>query len=90
MRNQVIALLNLESIPEEMPEALQDTIPNLLEEVLAYAVEQQLIEDIFDEKEIFAANIMNCFVARPSEIQAAFYKKNMKHLRKQQPIIFTT
>ncbi|MFD1452210.1 UDP-glucose--hexose-1-phosphate uridylyltransferase [Oceanobacillus sojae] len=75
VRNQVIALLNLESIPEEMPVALQDTIPNLLEEVLAYAVEQQLIEDIFDEKEIFAANIMNCFVARPSEIQAAFYKK---------------
>src|SRR5699024_7170462 len=31
--------------------------------------------DIFDAKEILTANIMNCFVARPSVVNKTFYKK---------------
>jgi len=74
-RNQVLALLQIEAYPEPLPEAMDDTIPNLLEKIIAYAVEQDVIEDIFDAKEILTANIMNCFVARPSVVNKTFYEK---------------
>src|SRR5699024_8439903 len=74
-RNQVLALLQIEAYPEPLPEATDDTIPNLLDKIIAYAVEQEVIADIFDAKEILTANIMNCFVARPSVVNKTFYKK---------------
>lgn len=74
-RNQVMHLLGLESFPEEMLEAAEDTIPNLLEDLVAYAVEQGVILDMLDDKEMLSANIMNCFVARPSAIDVAFNEK---------------
>ncbi|GKW47033.1 UDP-glucose--hexose-1-phosphate uridylyltransferase [Planococcus sp. NCCP-2050] len=74
-RNQVMHLLGLESFPEETIEAAEDTIPNLLEDLVAYAVEQGVILDMLDDKEMLSANIMNCFVARPSAINAAFNEK---------------
>ncbi|TWT05383.1 UDP-glucose--hexose-1-phosphate uridylyltransferase [Planococcus sp. CPCC 101016] len=75
VRNQVMHLLQLESFPEEPIEAAVDTIPNLLENMIAYAIEQGVILDIFDDKEMLSANIMNCFVARPSVINAQFIEK---------------
>ncbi|MDQ0428608.1 UDPglucose--hexose-1-phosphate uridylyltransferase [Planomicrobium stackebrandtii] len=75
VRNQVMNLLGLESFPENAVEPADDTIPNLLENLIAYAIEQGVIMDIFDDKEILSANIMNCFVARPSVINAAFNEK---------------
>lgn len=75
VRNQVMNLLGLESFPEERIEPADDTIPNLLENLVAHAVEQGVILDIFDDKEILSATIMNCFVARPSAINAAFNEK---------------
>lgn len=75
VRNQVMNLLGLESFPEEPISPAVDTIPNLLEHLIAYAVEQGVILDIFDDKEILSANIMNCFVARPSVINATFNEK---------------
>lgn len=74
-RNQVLAQLQLEAYPESLPQATVDTIPNLLERMISYAVEHKVIEDVLDEKEILAANIMNCFVARPSVINNTFYEK---------------
>lgn len=74
-RNQVMHLLGLESFPEETIEAAEDTIPNLLEDLVAYAVEQGVILDMLDDKEMLSANIMNCFVARPSAINAVFNEK---------------
>jgi len=74
-RNQVMHLIGLESYPDERIEPTSDTIPNLLEHLIAYAVEQGVIADVFDDKEILSANIMNCFVARPSVINALFYEK---------------
>lgn len=73
-RNQVLALLQVEEYQE--PE-IQDSIPeipDLLELIVKYAVEQGIIEDIFDVKDIFSTNIMNCFIARPSSINAQFYE----------------
>ncbi|WP_391209612.1 UDP-glucose--hexose-1-phosphate uridylyltransferase [Psychrobacillus sp. L4] len=75
VRNQVLALLKLESIPETTLFPTDDSIPNLLEKITAYALEKKLIDDKFDEKEIFSAKMMNCFIARPSVINEVFQKK---------------
>ncbi|PSL40093.1 UTP-hexose-1-phosphate uridylyltransferase [Planomicrobium soli] len=83
-RNQVMNLLGLESFPEEAIEAAHDSIPNLLENIIAYAIENGIIEDVLDDKEILSANIMNCFVARPSAINSAFWQKY-----KESPIVAT-
>ncbi|ANU11901.1 galactose-1-phosphate uridylyltransferase [Planococcus antarcticus DSM 14505] len=78
VRNQVMNLLGLESFPETAIEPANDTIPNLLEHLIAYAIEQGVIQNIFDDKEILSATIMNCFVARPSVINALFNEKYME------------
>ncbi|WP_434401712.1 UDP-glucose--hexose-1-phosphate uridylyltransferase [Planococcus sp. 11815] len=74
-RNQAMHLLQLDAFPEEAVEPTDDTIPNLLEALNDYAVENGVIEDLLDDKEMLSANIMNCFVARPSAINAAFNEK---------------
>ncbi|WP_077706332.1 UDP-glucose--hexose-1-phosphate uridylyltransferase [Virgibacillus dokdonensis] len=78
-RNQIMALLKLESyhIPCNQDEQLtvNETIPDLLEQLIAWAVEAQIIENVFDDKEILTANIMNCFLDKPSTIHDTFYKK---------------
>jgi len=75
VRNQVLGLLKLETFPEAVTNAADDTIPNLLEQIIDYAIEENVIEDIFDDKEILSAQIMNCFVARPSVINQTFNEK---------------
>ncbi|MBY7142879.1 UDP-glucose--hexose-1-phosphate uridylyltransferase [Virgibacillus sp. NKC19-3] len=75
VRNQVMRLLHLESFPENVTNITKDSIPNILERIIAYAVENDVIENVFDDKEILAATIMNCFIARPSVINKTFYKK---------------
>lgn len=76
IRNQVMSLIGLEVFPDEEIQPVNDTIPNLVEKITAYAVEQGVIENVFDEKEIIAANIMNCFVPMPSIVNKIF---NMKY-----------
>lgn len=74
-RNQVLALLALDSFPENNKVASTDSTPNLLEKIIDYAAENNVIENVFDDKEILAANIMNAFVARPSVINKNFQEK---------------
>lgn len=74
VRNQVMGLIGLETFPEEV-QVTDDTIPNLVEEIISYAIQEGVIEDVFDDKEILAAQIMNCFVPRPSEVNRTFCKK---------------
>ena len=75
VRNKVIQLLGIDSFPEEAIVPIEDTIPNLLEKIIAYAVEQGVIADILDDKEILSAKVMDCFVARPSVVNAIFNEK---------------
>ena len=75
VRNQVLALLGLDSFTKTNLVETDDSIPNLLEKIISYAVETNVIENVFDDKEILSANIMNCFVARPSVINDTFQKK---------------
>lgn len=73
-RNQVLSLLQLSDFKETDADT-ESTIPDLLDLVVDYACEHGIIENIFDEKEIFASKIMNCFMARPSEVNQTFYEK---------------
>lgn len=75
VRNQVLGLLKLETFPEAVTNVTDDTIPNLLDQLIAYAIETDVIEDIFDDKEMLSAQIMDCFVARPSIINDTFNAK---------------
>lgn len=76
-RNQVLSLLHLTEFREKEADCCEipEDIPNILERIVAYACEQGMIEDYFDEKEILASKIMNCFVARPSEVNRLFFEK---------------
>jgi UDPglucose--hexose-1-phosphate uridylyltransferase len=75
-RNQILVLLNLMEF-KESDVALDSNfdIPDLLDLIVDYACNQGLIEEIFDEKEIFSSKIMDCFLARPSTINQLFYEK---------------
>ncbi|WP_068675161.1 UDP-glucose--hexose-1-phosphate uridylyltransferase [Oceanobacillus sp. Castelsardo] len=75
VRNQVMNQLNVESFPETVENPTADTIPNILEKVISYAVEHHVIEDVLDEKEILTANIMNCFMDKPSIVNEKFNEK---------------
>lgn len=75
VRNQVLDLLDLKAFPEHLETVTDNTIPNILEELITYAIEHNVIEDILDDKEILSAKLMNCFVARPSIINETFHKK---------------
>ncbi|GIP62523.1 galactose-1-phosphate uridylyltransferase [Virgibacillus pantothenticus] len=74
-RNQIMRLLHLESFPNESVPVKDIPIPNLLDKLIDYAIEHDVIRDILSEKEILAASIMNCLVARPSTVNEVFYKK---------------
>ncbi|MBS4174576.1 UDP-glucose--hexose-1-phosphate uridylyltransferase [Bacillus sp. FJAT-49736] len=80
-RNQVLAILELDSFMEGMEEQEGTNIPDLLDLLIEYACQHNIIEDYFDAKEILASKIMNCFIARPSTINRNFnemYKVNPK------------
>jgi UDPglucose--hexose-1-phosphate uridylyltransferase len=73
-RNQILALLHLVEFKECNGESDLE-IPDLLEQIVDYACTQDIVEGIFDEKEIFSSKIMDCFMARPSTINQMFYDK---------------
>jgi UDPglucose--hexose-1-phosphate uridylyltransferase len=75
-RNQILSLLNLSDFKEvDTAESSHLDIPDLLDLIANYACNQGIIEDLFDEKEIFSSKIMNCFIARPSTVNQLFYEK---------------
>jgi UDPglucose--hexose-1-phosphate uridylyltransferase len=75
-RNQVLSLLNLTDFKEEVTADISHVeIPDLLDLIVDYACNHGIIEDLFDEKEIFSSKMMNCFIARPSTVNQLFYDK---------------
>lgn len=77
VRNQILSLLGVDDfVPVEgSPGKSGSGIPFLLEQLTAYACEQGIMEDAFDEKEKLASRIMNCFIPLPSAVNACFYEK---------------
>lgn len=74
VRNRVYAMFNQDPVIA-LDAQTDETIPNLVEKIVDEAIQLDVIENVFDEKEIFSAELMNCFVARPSVINAEFQQK---------------
>lgn len=78
-RNLLLALLHQNDFKEEEINETLKTATPILEKILEYAVEHNLIEDTITEKDIFDTKIMNCLMPRPSEVVRTFqtlYKEN--------------
>jgi len=77
-RNQIMDLLGLKDFPaSKVPgsgSSVQD-IPDLLDELVLFAVRAGVIEDLLDEKEILSSKIMNVFMPKPSEVNREFYNQ---------------
>lgn len=72
--NMLLGLLKINEFePEEINEELETASP-ILENLLDYAVSQNLIEDTITERDLFDTNIMNCLMPRPSEVIGNFKK----------------
>ncbi|KQL32754.1 galactose-1-phosphate uridylyltransferase [Bacillus sp. FJAT-25509] len=73
-RNQILFLLQLAEYKESTGES-QVMIPDLLDLIVNYACEKGIIENQFDEREMFSSKIMNCFIPQPSIVNQFFYEK---------------
>lgn len=70
-RNRVLAKLN--KLDFDVPRFVSEMpIPELLEQLVEYAVEMNIIEPILEEKDRFMAEVMDIFVAKPSEVTRHF------------------
>ncbi|WP_366248023.1 UDP-glucose--hexose-1-phosphate uridylyltransferase [Terribacillus aidingensis] len=79
VRNQVMHLLKMTTYPAHKILTSSGSIPDLVDRIVDYAVNEDIIDNILDEKEMLAASLMNCFIPRPSTVQASFdsyYKKS--------------
>ena len=74
VRNRIMAITGTK--PEDAPGGdCGLSIPQILDIIAANAVKDGVIGDFADEKEILANKIMDCFLARPSEINRVFGEK---------------
>lgn len=73
--NQVMDLFNLKDIEDKALQESEETIPDILEQLVDFAARNNIIEDLSDEKDILESKIMNCFMSKPSEVIRNFYKK---------------
>ena len=66
--NMILGVLNLNEFDTtEVNETLETPTP-ILENILDYATEQNLIENTVTERDLFDTLIMNCVMPRPSEV----------------------
>lgn len=75
IRNRVLHLLQLHPQDCRRNEAKEKQLPAILERITTFAVESAVIPDNVKDREIFSARLMDCFIARPSVINAIFNKK---------------
>lgn len=83
VRNQIMSILELDEY-NHSNQAINKEIPDLLEELVQYAVENGIIEDYFDAKEIFSSKVMNTMIPLPSSVTRQFYT-----LYKKDPVAAT-
>lgn len=70
--NRLLDVLKVsEFTPEDISEELKTATP-ILENMLDYAVEQGLIENTVNERDLFDTRIMDCVMPRPSEVIKQF------------------
>ena len=70
--NRLIDILHVpEFVEEEVKETLETATP-ILENILDFAAENNLIENTVNERDLFDTRIMDCVMMRPSELIARF------------------
>ena len=70
--NLLLDVLKAEDFsPEKIEEKLPEASP-ILENMLAYAAENNIIEDTAAQRDLFDTRIMNCVMMRPSEVIRKF------------------
>ena len=70
--NRLIDLLHVsEFVPEKIDEILETATP-ILENMLDYAAQENLIENTVNERDLFDTRIMDCVMPRPSEVIEKF------------------
>ncbi len=70
--NRLIDILHVhEFSPEQINETLETATP-ILENILNYSVENNLIEDTVNERDLFDTRIMDCVMPRSSEVIRRF------------------
>ncbi|SEP82822.1 UTP-hexose-1-phosphate uridylyltransferase [Virgibacillus subterraneus] len=74
-QNILLDLLQLDSYIEPKASTPNCSVPDIVDDIVSYAVKNNIITDILAEKEKFAAKIMDVFVARPSMINEQFQSK---------------
>lgn len=68
-------LLGTLDVPEFLPMPIEENLETakpILDEMLAYAAQKNIIEDTILQRDLFDTKIMNCIMPRPSEIIAKF------------------
>jgi UDPglucose--hexose-1-phosphate uridylyltransferase len=73
-RNRLLSLLGFDGFPQHVHETEEGEIPDLVEKLVGYAVENHMITDLLDEKEMLSSDIMNVFLPRPSDVNRTFYE----------------
>lgn len=73
--NQVMELFGLKAIEKKDNYDKEETIPDILDELMDFAVKSNIIEDLSSEKDILESKVMNIFMSKPSEIIRTFYEK---------------
>lgn len=74
LQNQLLDLLHLDDYFE--PESVSETgdLLDYMDEMVGYAIQEELIKDYQYEKEIFEAKIMNLLTPLPSEVNQHFWQ----------------
>ncbi|WP_339060985.1 UDP-glucose--hexose-1-phosphate uridylyltransferase [Tepidibacillus marianensis] len=74
-RNQIMSLLALNDFPEQVTINGEFDIPELLDVLIEFAIDKNIIDDLQAEREILSTKIMNIFLPRPSDVNKEFYEK---------------
>lgn len=75
VRNQLFGLLRIDTYQEPTVPPLKREIPDVLNDILDYAIGEHLVDHVFSSRDIFSAKLMNVFVPRPSHLSQSFYEK---------------
>ena len=73
VRNRLLAQFNEANY--EVSPAISGDLYTTLDALIALAVEKNLVSDNLAEQDIFASNLMNIFLDKPSVINATFFEK---------------
>ncbi|UPM55063.1 UDP-glucose--hexose-1-phosphate uridylyltransferase [Gottfriedia acidiceleris] len=77
-RNKIMSLLALDAFPNQVTFDRNKDIPDFLEEIAYYAINEGFIKNQTDEIEIFLSELMDIFLPRPSDLNNRFYQKYSK------------